>query len=110
MSVEERLKSLKENTSKKKCTFGDENDREGYLYEIRDTDFAWMLGEIYSYKKIAESQARILEGFISDIENIKARLNFAMEDLNNSDIEKAYDRINVITNVLLVNFDTTLKQ
>lgn len=110
MSIEERLKSLKENTGKTKCTFMDENDREGYVYEIRDNDFAWLLGEIYSYKKLAESQSRILEGFICDIENVKAILSFSLEDLSNGDTEKAYDRINVIVNVLLANFEGTLKQ
>lgn len=110
MSIEERLKSLKENTGKTKCTFMDENDREGYVYEIRDNDFAWLLGEIYSYKKLAESQSRILEGFIYDIENIKTRLAFAIDDLKNGDTQKAYDRINVIVNVLLVDFDGTVKQ
>ena len=62
------------------------------------------------YKKLIESQSRIIEGFIYDIENVKTRLTFAMDDLNNGDIEKAYDRINVIVNVLLANFDSTLKQ
>lgn len=118
--MEERLQSLKE-SPKRKCTFADEGDREGYSYDIRDTDLDWLFQTILSQKAIIDSQARILEGFISDTEDIKVRLNevrdnvrTAKETVNleehNEALYEANNSLNYIIDFALSEIDGGYKQ
>lgn len=45
MTLDKRLEDIRE-YPRTICTFGDEGDREGYYYEVKDTDFEWLLDTI----------------------------------------------------------------
>lgn len=109
-SFEERLRSIKEGSPTTKCTFGDENDREGFTYDIKDTDFTWLMSEALMYKREAESYSRVVEGFIADIEDLKARLIEIRNDVHNESLNKANDSLNHIIDFILADFDKGMKQ
>src|SRR5690625_6433001 len=53
----ERIKSI-QNSSKTKCIFGDENDRDGYTYDIKDTDLAWLFNTILWQRSLLEKHIK----------------------------------------------------
>lgn len=118
--MDERLQSLKE-SPKKKCTFADDGDREGYSYDIKDTDLAWMFQTILTQKALIESQSRVLEGFVIDMEDIKVRLievrdnvrtaneTIALEEHDEA-LYEANDSLNYIIDFALNEIDEGLKQ
>lgn len=61
-NFDERIKSIQE-SPKTKCVFGDENDREGYSYDIKDIDLGWLFNMILW-------QRSLLERYIKDVKAI----------------------------------------
>jgi hypothetical protein len=81
MTYEERLALLKSRITTKPCQFGDENDREGFNVEVRDTDFNWLIYGLEGKDKIIQSYARTIDGMMSDVADIKERLISVLDDL-----------------------------
>lgn len=119
-SMEERLQSIGQSPTRK-CTFADEGDREGYSYDIRDTDLAWLFQMILSQKALIESQSRILEGFISDVEDLKARLINVRDNVQTANtaviledrdeaLYEANDSLNYLIDFMLDEIEEGFKQ
>jgi hypothetical protein len=72
MTYEEKLELLKDRTSKKACTFGDEGDREGVIFEVRDTDFEWLMFALVGKDRVIESFSRIIDDMEKDYEQMEA--------------------------------------
>jgi len=76
----ERIKSV-QNSSKTKCIFGDENDRDGYTYDIKDTDLAWLFNTILW-------QRSLLEKYISDVKSLNDPVVVSLERVRDIKVTK----------------------
>src|SRR5690625_1816757 len=54
---DKRIKSIKK-SPKTKCIFGDENDRDGYTYDIKDIDLAWLFNMILWQRSLLEKHIK----------------------------------------------------
>lgn len=69
----ERLMHIKDVSPKLPCTFGDDNDREGFYWEVRDYDFEWLYELIDAQRKIIESYSRITGDMADDYNRLRER-------------------------------------
>lgn len=75
---QERIETIKNNVHRMNCTFGDEDDREGYYYEVKDTDYEWLFSLIEAQRKLIESYGRVTEGMVEDYSNLKTKETTAL--------------------------------
>lgn len=75
---QDRIEEIKNNVHRMNCTIGSEGDREGYYYELIDTDYEWLFAFIEAQRKLIESYGRVTEGMVEDyqrLEKINKELN-----------------------------------
>src|SRR5690625_3625515 len=76
----ERIKSV-QNSYKTKCNIGDENERDSYIYDNKDTDVAWLFNTILW-------QRSLLEKYISDVKSLNDPVVVSLERVRDIKVTK----------------------
>ncbi|PGT89199.1 quinolinate synthase NadA [Bacillus sp. AFS040349] len=88
----ERIEEIKNNVHRMNCTIGSEGDREGYYYELIDTDYEWLFSFIEVQRKLIESFGRVTEGMTEDYQMLNERYDNLNKEYTKfkADVDKLY--------------------